>query len=154
MWRLLSVPYIFLDFIRLSAFSAGHVTMMLVIKKSIHLGVLIIRCIIGGFILLLLFYFWFVSASFFIVMGVVKSKKFKKLLAMHSQVGGYFREPPSAVEQTKNNVAVISNDARTKFNVTTPQDVGKNDEKSADITNMFIKEFSGFKKQNDYFIKY
>lgn len=145
-----SIPYIVLDFVRLSCFSAGHVTLMLVIKKGIHLGELIIRCIIGGFILLFLFYLWYCTLSFYVIVGIVKSKTYKKLLALHSNQVLYNRELSS--EQTK-NIAIMSTDSRSKVSVTPMHEPPRYDEKP-DINNMFIKEFSGFRKYNDYFIKY
>lgn len=124
--------------------------MMLVIKKGIHLGELIIKCIVGGFILLFLFYLWYCTVSFYIIVGIVKSKKYKKLLALHSN--RVLNNKELSTERAK-NIAIVSTDSRSKLSITPLQEPPRYDDKP-DINNMFIKEFSGFRKFNDYYVKY
>lgn len=85
-WRLLSIPYILLDFFRLSTFLACHITYCMIFKKQMNLGVLISVSCAGGFIILGLGYIWCCSISFFQIVGVVNSKSYQKLVSMGSPI--------------------------------------------------------------------
>jgi len=76
-WLLL--PYIGLDFVRLTVFFACHVVLTMIYKKQLDLGVLIAVCCLGGFFLLFLFYMWSCSIALFQMISVVSTKKYKGL---------------------------------------------------------------------------
>lgn len=85
-WRWLSVPYILMDSIRLSALLACHVILMMIFKKQLNLGVLIAACSFGGFFLLFLAYMWSCSIALFQMIGVVNSKAYQKIVSLGSPV--------------------------------------------------------------------
>ena len=83
-WKWLTVPYILIEFIRLCAFMACHVLLMMIFKKQLNLGVLITACSAGGFVLLYLAYMWSCSIALFQIISVVNSKEYQKILSMGS----------------------------------------------------------------------
>ncbi|XP_055379291.1 uncharacterized protein LOC129610673 [Condylostylus longicornis] len=54
-----------------------HITAMLIIKKSVNLGILIGLTIIGGFTVLLLGYQWSGAVGMYQIINLVKSSKYK-----------------------------------------------------------------------------
>lgn len=136
MWRFLSIPYIFLELFRLAILSFSLVLTLLAIKKSMNLGYLIVASIVGGFGLLLLFYFWYCTVAFFSMVSVVKSDRYKKQLILNPlKVGGKSQNKG----HNSKSISTITLSANKS------KDSGlKDDINDLNVTNMFIKEFSGF----------
>lgn len=83
-WRWLLVPYIVLDFFRLCGFLAAHIVIMMIFKKQLNLGILIVSCSFGGFFILLLGYMWNCSVALFQIIGIVKSTSYRKIVSLGS----------------------------------------------------------------------
>jgi hypothetical protein len=83
-WRLLAIPYIVLDFIRLCILLASHVLVSMIFKKQLNLGVLIAVSSAGGFFILFLGYMWCCSIAFFQMVGVVRSRSYQKMISVRS----------------------------------------------------------------------
>uniref|UniRef100_A0A1S4K369 Uncharacterized protein n=1 Tax=Culex quinquefasciatus TaxID=7176 RepID=A0A1S4K369_CULQU len=77
--RYLHVPFIILEFARLTLLTLAHVTTMMVVKKQLNLGDLIALTIAGGFGLLLLFYLWACVVSLFQIIGIIQTEKYQAL---------------------------------------------------------------------------
>lgn len=58
MWRILAVPFIVIEFVRLVFYVCILILTLLYIKKNINLGYLIVASVLGGFSMLILLYFW------------------------------------------------------------------------------------------------
>lgn len=105
-WRWLLVPYIALDFVRLCFFFAAHVILMMIFKKQLNLGVLILACSFGGFFILLLGYAWNCSVALFQIIGIVNSPSYQKILSLGS--------PPPSKQQPRNVVLISTITGNTK----------------------------------------
>ncbi|XP_062551048.1 uncharacterized protein LOC134216031 [Armigeres subalbatus] len=77
--KILLIPFIMLDFIRLCILTLMHCIGMMVIKQQLHLGDLIAITIAGGFVLLLLFYLWACVVALYQIIGIVKTEKYRSL---------------------------------------------------------------------------
>ncbi|XP_055595737.1 uncharacterized protein LOC129746205 isoform X2 [Uranotaenia lowii] len=125
--KYLLLPFIVVDFVRLSLITMVHVIAMMVIKKSINLGDLIAITIAGGFGLLFFFYLWACVLALYQIIGIVNTKKYRDLF------GNDATKPEvksSALEPSQNSyVATIS----------TP---GKNSEFSynSNFTNQYLAQ--------------
>lgn len=135
MWRVLSIPYIILELIRLAILSFSLVLILLAIKKAMNLGYLIVASILGGFGLLLLFYFWYCTVAFFNVASVVKSDTYKKQLSMMVQEN---------IDNRKDHTNYPKSLSTVTLSADKKKDFDNKDAIDPNMTNMFIKEFSGF----------
>lgn len=134
-WRLLTIPYILLDFIRLCIILACHIILMMIYKKQLNLGVLIAACSIGGFFILFLGYMWSCSVALFQIVGIVNSKEYQKIASLSSPAPGKFQR----------NITISSITLGTR-----PLIESKND-KNGGGGGMFASDFSEFNRKQKNF---
>lgn len=140
-WRFFSIPYIILELIRLAILSFSLVLALLAIKKSLNLGYLIIASIAGGFGLLLLLYFWYCTVAFYNMVSVVKSDRYQKQLLLNPlKSGEKIQKIHKNHHDNSKSISIITLSAKKS------KDSGRfiDDVTDLNVTNMFIKEFSGF----------
>lgn len=134
-WRLLSIPYILLDIIRLLFLFVTHIGLCMIYKKQLNLGVLIAVSCAGGFVLLFLSYLWSCSIAFFQIVGVVNSKAYKKLATIGSPPPDNFKKNISISTITPNIKNSISD---LKF------------DNSQHLPDIYMSDFSTFQKKTNY----
>ena len=134
-WRLLSIPYIILELIRLCLILACHVTYCMIVKKQLNLGVLIALSCSGGFVLLGLGYIWCCSIAFFQIVGVVNSRSYQKLTSVGSPIPQKFQRNITISTISPNFKQPVSD---FKF------------EKSTPTPEIFVSDFSKFYRQTNY----
>lgn len=134
-WRWLTLPYILMDFVRLSGLFACHVMLMMIFKKKINLGILIAASSIGGFFILFLCYMWGCSIAFYQMVGVVNSKEYQKLVSLGSPM----------MEKKLKNMTISTVASSIK-----PMKGDLPDYKHA-VAGIFASDFSGFNRKHQNF---
>lgn len=131
-FRWLTLPYVLMDFIRLSGLFACHVMLMMIFKKKINLGVLIAASSLGGFFILFLVYMWSCSIAFYQMVGVVNSKEYQKLVSLGELMN----------EKKIKNMTISSVSSSIK-----PLRGDLPDYKQA-VAGIFASDFSGFNRKH------
>ncbi|CRK90855.1 CLUMA_CG004545, isoform A [Clunio marinus] len=131
-WKWLSIPFIILQFIRLITLLGYHIMLMMILKKQLNLGVLIVACCAGGFLILFLGYLWACSLAFFEIVGIVNSKEYQSLVLPSSST------PATAKIQRNFNVKKTSNIKPFNNNIKNERVVSMG---------MFLNDFSEFNKR-------
>lgn len=76
-WLLL--PFIIAEFVRVIIHFALHITLMIILKKKLNLGLLIAVTLAGGFLILYLGYNWATSVALFQIIELVHTERYRKL---------------------------------------------------------------------------
>ncbi|XP_011197262.3 uncharacterized protein LOC105221833 [Bactrocera dorsalis] len=76
-WFLL--PFIIADFLRVIFGFASHIIFMIILKKKLNLGFLIVVTLAGGFIILYLGYNWATSVALFQIIELIHTERYRKL---------------------------------------------------------------------------
>ncbi|CAD7085943.1 unnamed protein product [Hermetia illucens] len=79
LYKWLLIPLIIVEFARFIMLLSTHITVMILWKKKLNLGVLIAATVAGGFLLLLIGYMWAAVVAFFQILQLIRTDKYKAL---------------------------------------------------------------------------